>query len=216
MANVNSTNDNAPAVDAGQNEPAKDGNAAVDKANAGETFPTDWEGVFKHPRFKELTTSNQELKAQIAEYEKAKAEAAQAAEEKEAEELRAKEEFKTLAEKQTAKLDQSKEEAKALKAKIEAYEKIAAEEIAARLATIPEPVKKLLEPLLEGKDPIEQLSLLQAQAETIAELIGDTGKGGRLPKGVPATPKGDSQASLNEADKEAYAKNYRAALRQGL
>lgn len=196
-------------------------NKGKGEGEGGDQFPTSWDQVFKHPRFKELNDSNQTLKKQLEEYETAKKVAAEKKEEEETEALKAKEEFKTLAEKTEAKLTAAKEENKELKAKVEAYEKIAAADIAARLGEFPDPLKNLLSPLLEGKSPIDQLQILTEQNETIQALLApngqENGEKKKLPRGVPPTPNNDADPEkATEAKKKNWKRGYRGQLRQGL
>jgi hypothetical protein len=213
--------DGQPGGNGGQGDSPSTGTPAEKgKGEGGDPFPSSWEDVFKHPRFKELTDTNRTLKEQLTQHEEEKAKAAEKKEQEENQALKDKEQFKTLAEKTEEKLTAAKEENKTLKAQVKKYEEIAAADIEARLGAYPEPLQKLLTPLLDGKSPIDQLQILQDQADTITALLGepagDNGEKKRLPKGVPPTPTGDDPEKISEAKKAKYQKNYRQALRQGL
>jgi len=207
-------------VKPGEGDPPKDGNPS-DNGKGGEggeddPFPTSWEEVFKHSRFKELNESNQALKAKIAEHEAEKEKAKEAAEEAEAKKLEADQKWQELANKREEKAKTLREENKQLKAQVEAFEEIATADIEARMTNYPEALQNLLKPLLDGKSPIDQLKILQDQSETITALLPSEGDGGekkKTPRGVPPTPKPGDPKETTEAEKTAYRQKYRQSLR---
>ena len=193
----------------------------IGEGEDGDQVPTSWDQIFKHPRFKELNNSNQQLKLKVREYEEAEEAQATKREEEEAQALRDREEFKTLAETTEAKLKAAKEEIKELRKQTAAYEEIAAADIEARLADYPEPLQNLLKPLLEGKDAIAKLKTLTDQAETIQALLANSGEGEKprqkVPRGVPPTPDSDTDPEkVESAKRKNWKRTYRGQLRQGM
>jgi len=210
--------------DAGNDALPKDGEDTTsgtpsDNGEGGNEVPATWEEVFKHSRFKALNDSNQDLKKKIADFEAAEKKAAEEAEEAANKQLEADQKWQELAEKEKAKAKELRAQVKSLEEDVAAYQETAAKDIEARMSAYPEPLQNLLKPLMEGKTPIEQLTILQEQNDTIQSLLpSDNGDGEnkKPPRGVPPTPKPGDEKVISEGEKKKFAANYRLSLRQGL
>jgi hypothetical protein len=208
----------APGTEGGDPAALKDA-APGDKGQGegGDQVPTSWEDFFKHPRFRELTEERRALKDQLTQFENERKAAAEKAEAEEEKRLAEGNQFKELADKNAAKLETTRAQLKDALAQVEKFQAMAAAEVEAQLKALPEPIAKLLTPLMQGRTAVDQLEILRAQAETIAALMPPTGSDNlKLPRGVPPTPPGEAPEKVKAAQEESYRKGYRAQLKQGL